>query len=55
MRLTLSTAGGRSRNRSRYAEGQSRLDSLETVERGYANVVEKLRALGACVERGNGG
>ncbi len=33
------------------AEGQSRLASLETVERGYANVVEKLRALGAAVER----
>jgi UDP-N-acetylglucosamine 1-carboxyvinyltransferase len=33
------------------ADGQSRLASLETVERGYANVVEKLRALGAEVER----
>jgi UDP-N-acetylglucosamine 1-carboxyvinyltransferase len=33
------------------AAGQSHLASLETVERGYANVVEKLRALGAEVER----
>ena len=33
------------------ADGQSRLASLETVERGYASVVEKLRALGAAVER----
>lgn len=29
------------------AEGESVVASLETVERGYANVVEKLRALGA--------
>jgi UDP-N-acetylglucosamine 1-carboxyvinyltransferase len=36
------------------ADGESRLASLETVERGYANVVEKLRALGADVERDNG-
>jgi UDP-N-acetylglucosamine 1-carboxyvinyltransferase len=33
------------------ADGQSRLASLETVERGYASVVEKLHALGAVVER----
>ena len=33
------------------ADGESRLASLETVERGYANVVEKLQALGAEVER----
>jgi UDP-N-acetylglucosamine 1-carboxyvinyltransferase len=33
------------------ADGQSRLASLETVERGYANVVEKMRALGAAIER----
>jgi UDP-N-acetylglucosamine 1-carboxyvinyltransferase len=33
------------------ADGQSHLASLETVERGYANIVEKLRALGAEVER----
>lgn len=36
------------------ADGESRLASLETVERGYANVVEKLRALGAAVERDSG-
>jgi UDP-N-acetylglucosamine 1-carboxyvinyltransferase len=33
------------------ADGQSRLGPLETVERGYANLVENLRALGAQVER----
>ncbi|MBP1604013.1 MAG: murAA [Acidobacteria bacterium] len=33
------------------ADGESRLASLETVERGYANVVEKLQALGAEVDR----
>jgi UDP-N-acetylglucosamine 1-carboxyvinyltransferase len=33
------------------AEGQSRLSPLETVERGYAQLVERLRALGAHVER----
>ena len=29
------------------ADGESTVASLETVERGYANVVDKLRALGA--------
>ena len=33
------------------AEGQSRLLEVETVERGYANLVERLKALGAQVER----
>lgn len=33
------------------AEGQSRLGPLETVERGYANLVEHLAALGAQVEK----
>jgi UDP-N-acetylglucosamine 1-carboxyvinyltransferase len=33
------------------ATGQSRLGPLETVERGYANLLENLRALGAKVER----
>jgi UDP-N-acetylglucosamine 1-carboxyvinyltransferase len=33
------------------AEGQSRLGPLETVERGYANLTEHLRQLGAQVER----
>jgi UDP-N-acetylglucosamine 1-carboxyvinyltransferase len=33
------------------AEGQSRLSPLETVERGYAQIVERLRALGAQVVR----
>jgi UDP-N-acetylglucosamine 1-carboxyvinyltransferase len=33
------------------AEGQSRLGPLETVERGYSQLVERLRALGAQVER----
>jgi len=33
------------------AEGQSRLSPLETVERGYAQLVERLRGLGAHVER----
>jgi UDP-N-acetylglucosamine 1-carboxyvinyltransferase len=31
------------------AEGQSRLAPLETVERGYAHLVERLRGLGASV------
>ena len=33
------------------AEGQSRLGPLETVERGYARLVERLKQLGALVER----
>jgi UDP-N-acetylglucosamine 1-carboxyvinyltransferase len=34
------------------AEGESSVAPLETVERGYASLVERLRALGAWVERG---
>jgi UDP-N-acetylglucosamine 1-carboxyvinyltransferase len=33
------------------AEGQSRVEPLETIERGYANLVEHLQALGARVHR----
>ena len=33
------------------ADGESRVTPLETVERGYASLVERLRALGAQVER----
>jgi UDP-N-acetylglucosamine 1-carboxyvinyltransferase len=33
------------------ADGESRITPLETVERGYASLVERLRALGAEVER----
>lgn len=33
------------------AEGESRVTPLETVERGYASLVERLRSLGAMVER----
>ena len=33
------------------AEGQSRLAPLETVERGYGRLVERLQALGAHVAR----
>ena len=33
------------------AEGESRVTPLETVERGYASLVERLRSLGAQVER----
>jgi len=33
------------------ADGQSRLGPLETVERGYAGLLENLRALGARVDR----
>jgi UDP-N-acetylglucosamine 1-carboxyvinyltransferase len=33
------------------AEGESRVTPLETVERGYASLVERLRDLGAQVER----
>ena len=33
------------------AEGESRLEPLETVERGYADVVGRLRTLGAQVEK----
>ena len=33
------------------ADGQSRIEPLETIERGYARLVERLRGLGAAVER----
>ncbi len=33
------------------AEGRSRIESLETIERGYAHLLERLRDLGASVER----
>ena len=33
------------------AEGESRVAPLETVERGYASLIERLRSLGAQVER----
>jgi UDP-N-acetylglucosamine 1-carboxyvinyltransferase len=33
------------------ADGESRVTPLETVERGYASLVERLRRLGASVER----
>jgi UDP-N-acetylglucosamine enolpyruvyl transferase len=33
------------------AEGESRVGPLETVERGYGSLVERLRVLGAHVER----
>ena len=33
------------------AEGESRVTPLETVERGYASLVERLKSLGASVER----
>ena len=33
------------------AEGTSRVEPLETIERGYARLVERLRGLGAVVER----
>jgi UDP-N-acetylglucosamine 1-carboxyvinyltransferase len=33
------------------AEGASRIEPLETIERGYAQIVERLQALGAVVER----
>ena len=33
------------------AEGESRLAPLETVERGYAQIVQRLQTLGASVER----
>jgi UDP-N-acetylglucosamine 1-carboxyvinyltransferase len=33
------------------AEGESRVTPLETVERGYASLVARLRSLGALVER----
>jgi UDP-N-acetylglucosamine 1-carboxyvinyltransferase len=35
------------------AKGESRVTPLETVERGYAALVERLRGLGATVEREN--
>jgi UDP-N-acetylglucosamine 1-carboxyvinyltransferase len=33
------------------ADGESRVAPLETVERGYAQIVDRLRALGASVSR----
>jgi len=33
------------------ADGQSRVEPLETVERGYAQLVERLQRLGACVTK----
>jgi UDP-N-acetylglucosamine enolpyruvyl transferase len=33
------------------ADGSSRIEPLETVERGYAGLVERLRGLGAAVAR----
>jgi UDP-N-acetylglucosamine 1-carboxyvinyltransferase len=33
------------------AEGESRIEPLETIERGYANLVERLKGLGATVRR----
>jgi UDP-N-acetylglucosamine 1-carboxyvinyltransferase len=33
------------------AEGESRVEPLETIERGYANLVERLQSLGARVHR----
>ena len=33
------------------ADGQSRLSPLETVERGYGRLVERLQALGAKVAK----
>jgi UDP-N-acetylglucosamine 1-carboxyvinyltransferase len=33
------------------AEGESRVEPLETIERGYAELVERLRSLGARVQR----
>jgi UDP-N-acetylglucosamine 1-carboxyvinyltransferase len=35
------------------ADGESRVTPLETVERGYASLVDRLRSLGAIVEREN--
>ncbi len=37
------------------AEGESRVTPLETVERGYAALVERLRSLGAIVDREDDG
>jgi UDP-N-acetylglucosamine enolpyruvyl transferase len=37
------------------ADGRSIITPIETVERGYASVVDKLQALGAQVERVSGG
>ena len=33
------------------AEGESRVMALETVERGYGSLVERLTSLGASVQR----
>jgi UDP-N-acetylglucosamine 1-carboxyvinyltransferase len=33
------------------AEGESRISPLETIERGYAALVERLKSLGAQIER----
>jgi UDP-N-acetylglucosamine enolpyruvyl transferase len=36
------------------AEGESSISPVETVERGYGSLVERLKMLGAQVERGPG-
>ena len=36
------------------ADGESRVTPLETVERGYASLIERLRSLGAQIERVEG-
>jgi UDP-N-acetylglucosamine 1-carboxyvinyltransferase len=33
------------------ADGESEIAPVETVERGYASLVERLRSLGAVVEK----
>ena len=33
------------------ADGESRISPLETVERGYAQLIDRLRLLGAAVEK----
>jgi UDP-N-acetylglucosamine 1-carboxyvinyltransferase len=33
------------------ADGDSRVEPLETIERGYAHIVERLQSLGAKVRR----
>jgi UDP-N-acetylglucosamine enolpyruvyl transferase len=37
------------------AEGQSTILEIETVERGYGDLLARLRSLGAAVERREGG
>ena len=33
------------------ADGESRISPVETIERGYATLVERLRSLGAQIDR----